>query len=121
MIVFSNMYTTLQFEKGYACTHISILHYFNVDPLTLSSHLYSESHSYNYCGLVCIHGDDKVESGYNKAVRYPASLVPRLISSSSASLGTRLLSNQVKLYKYHMICDSIHGKIKLYPAAGIQT
>jgi len=52
---------TLQCEKGYACTHISILHYLNVDPLALSSHLYSESHSFDHCGLV-INGDDKVES-----------------------------------------------------------
>jgi len=69
MTVFSNMYTTLQFEKGYACTHISILvlfpddfSLFNVDPLALSSHLYSESHSFDHCSLVHINGDDKVES-----------------------------------------------------------
>ena len=61
MTVFSN--TTLQFEKGHACTHISILNYFNVDPLALSpTSIRSHDHYFDHCSLVHMNGDDKVES-----------------------------------------------------------
>ena len=117
MTVFSN--TTLQCEKGYACTRLNPTlsqcgsFGFKFPPLF--------SHSFDHYGLVCIHGDDKVES----VVITKLLVIPQALYPGSFPLTVQAWvrgyyptkSNSISI----IFCNSIYGKKIVYPAAGIQT